>query len=109
MNEQPEALRLAEGNERDQLRAEVDALRADRDSWRQQASDRVDDAVRFAAERDALRAEVDRLNAKCKDAMRAMREMRSLRADAERYRQIARINGWDERDDAEIDAARGRA
>lgn len=35
-------------------------LRADRDSWQQQASDRVDDALRFARERDEARDERDK-------------------------------------------------
>lgn len=34
----------------------IQALLDDRDSWEKQASDRTDDAVRFAQERDALRA-----------------------------------------------------
>jgi outer membrane murein-binding lipoprotein Lpp len=37
------------------LTAERDALKADRDSWRQQASDRVDDALKAYAELGALR------------------------------------------------------
>lgn len=38
--------------------AEIARLADDRDSWRQQASARTDDAVRFAGERDAALAEV---------------------------------------------------
>jgi hypothetical protein len=41
--------------------AEIAALKADRDSWMQQASDRVADAVTFAKEADGLRAEIDAL------------------------------------------------
>jgi hypothetical protein len=41
--------------ERDQLRAELAAMTADRDSWMRQASDRLDDAVKFGTERDQLR------------------------------------------------------
>jgi hypothetical protein len=44
----------------DQLIAERDALTSDRDSWRQQCSDRVADAARFIDERDALRADAMR-------------------------------------------------
>lgn len=36
-----------------ELLAELDRLIADRDSWMQQSADRVEDALRFAAERDA--------------------------------------------------------
>jgi hypothetical protein len=41
--------------------AEIEALKADRDSWMQQASDRVADAVAFAKEADGLRAEIEAL------------------------------------------------
>ena len=40
---------------------EIEHLRAEVESWRQQASDRVDDALQFAKERDALRSEVEHL------------------------------------------------
>jgi hypothetical protein len=45
----------------EELEAEVEALKADRDSWMQQASDRVADAVAFAKEADGLRAEIEAL------------------------------------------------
>jgi hypothetical protein len=41
--------------------AELDRLRAEAASWEQQAQDRTDDALKFAAERDALRDELNRL------------------------------------------------
>jgi hypothetical protein len=41
--------------------AELDRLRAEAASWEQQAQDRTDDALKFAAERDALKAEINRL------------------------------------------------
>ena len=43
------------------MRREVQRLTDDRDSWRDQASARTADAVKYARERDALRAEVERL------------------------------------------------
>lgn len=43
------------------LRAEVEDLTADRDSWSEQASARTADAVQFMQERDAARAEVEAL------------------------------------------------
>lgn len=47
--------------ERDALREQLERMTQDRDCWEQQASDRTDDAVRFAGERDALRASVAEL------------------------------------------------
>lgn len=46
---------LAAHNLSARLQLELDAAKADRDSWAKQASDRVDDAVRFAQEVEALR------------------------------------------------------
>lgn len=40
--------------------ARIAELEADRDSWAKQADDRVDDALRFAAERDALLEDAER-------------------------------------------------
>ena len=53
------------------LRAEVEDLTADRDSWIEQASARTADAVQFMQERDAARAEVEalRADAEKKDAL----------------------------------------
>lgn len=45
------------------LRAEVEDLTADRDSWIEQASARTADAVQFMQERDAVRAEAEVLRA----------------------------------------------
>jgi len=42
------------------LANQVEALTADRDSWANQVSDRIDDALKFAAERDALKADAAR-------------------------------------------------
>lgn len=50
---------------------EIAALKADRDGWHQQASDRIDDALQFASERDEARAEIA-----------------ALRQDALRYRDL---------------------
>ena len=47
----------------EKLRVAVEDLTADRDSWRDQASARAADAVRFMQERDAARAEVEALRA----------------------------------------------
>lgn len=63
------------------LRAEVERLTDDRDSWCAQASARTEDAVRFAAERDAGRAEVERLNLLVMQGA----EGRAEAAHAERY------------------------
>jgi hypothetical protein len=46
----------------DALLNEVEHWKSEAASWEKQASDRVDDALKFAAERDALIAEVERLN-----------------------------------------------
>ena len=43
----------------------IDSLTADRNSWQKQASDRVDDAVRFAAERDALAKDAEIWRTQC--------------------------------------------
>ena len=47
----------------EKLRVAVEDLTADRDSWRDQASARAADAVRFMQERAAARAEVEALRA----------------------------------------------
>jgi hypothetical protein len=39
---------------------EIDRLRSEAASWEQQAQDRTDDALKFAAERDALREDAER-------------------------------------------------
>ena len=62
----------------EKLRVAVEDLTADRDSWRDQASARAADAVRFMQERDAARAEVE-----------------ALRADAERYRWLREQHWFD--------------
>lgn len=69
----------------ERLTAERDALRADRDSWRDQASDRVDDALKFANEADALRAERDALRAANLDCVAHYED---ARADAERWQRL---------------------
>ena len=45
----------------------IDRLTADRDSWVQQASDRVADAARFIEERDGIAAARDTWQQQCKD------------------------------------------
>lgn len=47
----------------ERLRAQVEDLTANRDSWLEQASARTADAVQFMQERDAARAEIEALRA----------------------------------------------
>jgi seryl-tRNA synthetase len=73
----------------EELEAEVEALKADRDSWMQQASDRVADAVSFAKEAESLRAEIEAL----KDYLSTLKneggEILRLRAEIEALRKEA--------------------
>lgn len=90
------------------LHAECEALRADRDSWERQCSDRVDDAVEFLQQRDEARAECEALRATQSDTLlrllcdlrfalgdngaRMQHDLveyaRGMRADAERWREF---------------------
>lgn len=69
-------------------RSEVVRLTADRDSWQQQASDRVDDAVQAMAERDAAqraaRHESDLAQQALDDLRSVTTERDALRAELER-------------------------
>lgn len=55
--------------ERDAAIAALLDMTADRDSWRQQCSDRADDAAKAIGERDALRIAMDRLLADIESAV----------------------------------------
>jgi len=86
----------------------LEALRDDRDSWRDQASARAADAVQFANERDAARAEVSRLTAERDAAREDARRWHALRDilgrgvhDADGMHYEALDNPFDERPFAE--------
>ena len=111
----------------DALLDEVEHWKSEAASWEKQASDRVDDALKFAAERDALIAKVERLETHIEDAgrnvLKLVQERDALARDAARYRWLRQPNplhreahiavlthngGWvasEEKADAAIDAA----
>ena len=81
----------------EKLRVAVEDLTADRDSWRDQASARAADAVRFMQERDAARAEVEALKAKNEKLWRwyntaeqalATERGRSFKSAADRWQKV---------------------
>ena len=83
---------------REAVLAERDHWKAEAESWEKQASDRVDDALKFAAERDALKAEnaFIRTLMNCynlggwTDSLRLMQERNALARDAAYWKEEAR-------------------
>lgn len=75
--------------------AYVNELKADRDSWREQASERVKDWDDMRKEADALRSEVSRLRDECADLVTKWRE-RAKRNEikADRPNQSSDMTNW---------------
>ena len=78
---------------------ERDELTADRDSWMQQASDRTDDAVKFARERDAACELENRALQNMYDVMRERDEARALLREWIDADSVADGNGYGIGDD----------
>lgn len=82
----------------DALLGEAEHWKAEAESWEKQASDRVDDALKFAAERDALKAENASIRALMDcynlggwtDSLRLMQERNALARDAAYWKEEAR-------------------
>lgn len=120
MNEQPLALRLADNLAADDsltsicddAAAELRRLHAvekERDRQRTELEQWSATLWAVARELNCLPSTYSDGNAHVlKAAIKLRADVEALRADAERYRHIARINSWDEREEAEIDAARGQ-